>query len=120
YPPIVSEHALVANLPVTIDGDGGPITALPVMLEHGPIAAFGFRFGDVFYSPDISGMPAEAENALTGLDLWIVDALRYLPHPSHYSLDEAVAAVERIGAKRAIVTHMHADLDYEAVRSRLP
>jgi phosphoribosyl 1,2-cyclic phosphate phosphodiesterase len=120
YPPIVSECRLVANQPVTIEGDGGPITALPIVLDHGPIQAFGFRFGDVFYSPDISSMSAEAEKALNGLDLWIVDALRYLPHSSHYSFDEAVAAVGRIGAKRAILTHMHADLDYEAMRAKLP
>lgn len=120
YPPIVTEHTLVAAKPVTIEGDGGPITALPVTLEHGPIPAFGFRFGDVFYSPDISGMPADAAKALAGLDLWIVDALRYAPHPSHYSFSEAVEAVGKIGAKRAVLTHMHADLDYETMRTKLP
>jgi phosphoribosyl 1,2-cyclic phosphate phosphodiesterase len=120
YPPILSERELIAGRAVTVDGDGGPITALPVTLEHGPIPAFGFRFGGVFYSPDISGMPDDAATALAGLDLWIVDALRYTPHPSHYSFTDAVEAIGKIGAKRAILTHMHADLDYETMRTKLP
>jgi phosphoribosyl 1,2-cyclic phosphate phosphodiesterase len=120
YPPIVSEHQLVAGRPVTIEGDGGPITALPVTLDHGAIQAFGFRFDNVFYSPDISGMPAEAAKAVTGLDVWIVDALRYAPHPSHYSVEQAVEAVAQVGARRAILTHMMGELDYEAVRAKLP
>jgi phosphoribosyl 1,2-cyclic phosphate phosphodiesterase len=120
YPPIVSERQLVAGRPVTIEGDGGPIIALPVTLDHGAIQAFGFRFDNVFYSPDISGMPAEAAKALAGLDVWIVDALRYAPHPSHYSVEQAVEAVAQVGARRAILTHMMGELDYEAVRAKLP
>lgn len=120
YPPILTEHRLEAMKPVTIDGDGGPITALPVTQQHGPITSFGFRFGGVAYSPDISSMPDASADALKGLDLWIVDALRYAPHPSHYSADEAVQAIGRIGAKRGILTHMHADLDYETLKAKLP
>jgi phosphoribosyl 1,2-cyclic phosphate phosphodiesterase len=120
YPPIVSERELIADRAVTVEGDGGPIMALPVTVEHGSITAFGFRFGDVFYSPDISGLSADAAKALSGLDLWIVDALRYTPHPSHYSFTDAIDAVGRLGAKRAILTHMHADLDYEAMQAKLP
>ena len=55
-----------------------------------------------------------------GLDVWIVDALRYAPHPSHFSLDEALDWIERIKPKRAILTNLHADLDYETLRADLP
>ncbi len=120
YPPIVSERELIAGKAVTVDGEGGPITALPVTVQHGSIPAFGFRIGNVFYSPDISGLAPEAERAMAGLDLWIVDALRYAPHPSHFSLSESIEAIGRTGAKRGILTHMHADLDYETVRAKLP
>ena len=120
YPPILSEKELKAMRPVTIEGEGGQIAALPVPVQHGSISAFGFRFGNVFYSPDISGIPSESAAALTGLDTWIVDALRITPHPSHFSFSEAAEAVERIGARRAILTHMHADLDYAAMRAKLP
>ena len=65
-------------------------------------------------------MPEASAAALTGLDLWIVDALRYHPHPSHFSVDDALDWIERIKPKRAILTNMHTDLDYEALRARLP
>ena len=55
-----------------------------------------------------------------GLDVWIVDALRYRPHPSHFSLDEALAEIEADATARAILTNLHTDLDYETLRARLP
>ena len=52
--------------------------------------------------------------------MWIVDALRYTPHPSHFSVDDALGWIERIKPRRAIITNMHVDLDYEELRARLP
>jgi phosphoribosyl 1,2-cyclic phosphate phosphodiesterase len=120
YPPILREHRLVAGQPVTIAGQGGPVVALPVLQAHGDIASFGFRFGNVAYSCDLSGMPRESAAALAGLDVWIVDALRERPHPSHFSVAEALEWIERLKPRRAILTNLHADLDYEALRQRLP
>jgi phosphoribosyl 1,2-cyclic phosphate phosphodiesterase len=120
YPPIVSEHRLTAGTAVTIVGEGGPITALPYLQQHGDIPSLGFRFGNLAYSCDLSGLPPDSVAALSGLDVWIVDALRYRPHPSHLSLDEALSWIERIKPKRAILTNLHADLDYEVLRGRLP
>ena len=57
---------------------------------------------------------------MAGLDLWIVDALRKAPHPSHMNLDEALSWIERVKPKRAILTNLHSDLDYEALRAILP
>ncbi len=120
YPPIVREHTLSAGNPIAIAGKGGTITALPYRQEHGDITSYGFRFGDLAYSCDLSGMPAESAAALAGLEVWIVDALRYRPHPSHFSLDDALTWIDRLKPRRAILTNLHADLDYAELRKRLP
>jgi phosphoribosyl 1,2-cyclic phosphate phosphodiesterase len=120
YPPIVTEHRLEPGRPVTIRGPAGAITAMPFLQEHGDIASIGFRFGALAYSCDLSGLPDESVAALQGLDLWIIDALRYLPHPSHFSVADALAWIERLKPRRAVLTNMHADLDFEDLRSKLP
>jgi phosphoribosyl 1,2-cyclic phosphate phosphodiesterase len=120
YPPIVREHRLVAGRPITVEGEGGPMTVLPFRQEHGDIPSLGFRFGGVAYSCDLSGLPHESLSALNRLDIWIVDALRYSPHPSHFSVDDALAWIDRVKPGRAILTNLHADLDYEELRARLP
>ena len=120
YPPIAVEKRLVAGHPVTIDGQGGPIEVMPVLQDHGDITSLGFRFGNVAYSADIKSLPAESVAALGGLDVWIVDALRKAPHPSHFNLDEALEWIARINPKRAILTNLHSDMDYAALRAELP
>jgi phosphoribosyl 1,2-cyclic phosphate phosphodiesterase len=120
YPPILTEHRIHSGKPVTIEGAGGPITALPFLQDHGDIASLGFRFGNAAYSSDVRDLAPESVAALAGLDLWIVDALRYTPHPSHFSVNEALAWITRIAPRRAILTNLHTDLDYEELRARLP
>ncbi len=83
-------------------------------------ATLGFRFGGLAYSCDVSGIPEESLPALSGLDVWILDALRHRPHPSHFSLEEALAWIARIKPRRAILTNLHTDLDYETLRKSLP
>jgi phosphoribosyl 1,2-cyclic phosphate phosphodiesterase len=99
---------------------GGRITALPVLQQHGGMPSLGFRFGRLAYSCDLSGLPPESETALAGLEVWVVDALRDEPHPSHLSVSEALAWIERLKPGRAILTNLHSDLDYEELRGRLP
>ena len=120
YPPIVTEQRLAAGRPVTVEGEGGTVTALPFLQEHGSIASVGFRFGALAYSCDLSGLPAESIAALKGVDVWVVDALRYRPHPSHFSVDDALGWIDRIKPARAILTNLHSDLDYDALRARVP
>ena len=120
YPPIVTEHRLAAGRPVTVEGEGGTVTALPFLQEHGSIASVGFRFGALAYSCDLSGLPAESIAALKGVDVWVVDALRYRPHPSHFSVDDALGWIDRIKPARTILTNLHSDLDYDALRARVP
>ena len=120
YPPILNEHRIAAGMPVMVDGEGGPVTVLPFLQDHGDLPSLGFRFGPVAYSSDLVDLPDASVKALAGLDLWIVDALRYKPHPSHFSVDDALAWIERIKPRRAILTNMHADLDYAELKARLP
>jgi phosphoribosyl 1,2-cyclic phosphate phosphodiesterase len=120
YPPIAIEHPLTAGRPITITGQGGTITALPLLQQHGDIASYAFRFGKFAYSCDLSGMPDDTAAALADLDIWIVDALRYRPHPSHFSVADTLGWIERLKPKRAILTDLHADLDYELLRKELP
>src|SRR5262249_60315318 len=86
FPPIVNERRLAPGRCVTVNGEGGPIAALPVLQEHGDIPSLGFRFGGLAYSCDLSGLPEASIAALAGTEVWIVDALRYRPHPSHFSV----------------------------------
>jgi phosphoribosyl 1,2-cyclic phosphate phosphodiesterase len=120
YPPILNEHRVAPGKPVEIRGEGGAITVTPFLQDHGDIPSLGYRFGSVAYSSDLVDLPEASIPALAGLDLWIVDALRYRPHPSHFSVDEALAWVDRIKPKRAILTNMHTDLDYAELRGKLP
>ena len=120
YPPILTEHRLNHHRFVEVDGAGGPIRALPFPLRHGEIDALGFRFGDVAYTPDLNDVPPESMDALRGLDVWIVDALRTTPHPSHFSLQEALDWIEALKPGRAILTNLHTDLDYDSLVRDLP
>ena len=120
YPPIVTEKRLVTGRPATIEGQGGSIQALPILQSHGDIPSLGFRIGNVAYSADIKNVPPESVKALAGLDVWIVDALRKAPHPSHFNLDEALAWIARVKPKRAILTNLHTDMDYATLRKELP
>src|SRR5262249_61932702 len=87
---IVAERRLAAAVPVAVTGKGGPITVLPFLQEHGDISSLGFRFAGLAYSCALSGIPSSSLKALSDLDVWIVDALRYTPHPSHFSVDVAL------------------------------
>ena len=120
YPAIATELRLTAGRVCRIEGAGGAIEAMPFDLDHGDIGALGFRFGSLAYTPDVKRIPAASRPFLEGLDIWIIDALRYRPHPSHLSLDDALAWIETIRPRRAILTNLHTDLDYETLRARLP
>ncbi|MEM8838474.1 MAG: MBL fold metallo-hydrolase [Pseudomonadota bacterium] len=120
YPPISTLHQIEAGKPVVIEGAGGPLTALPYVQHHGDIHSLGFRFENVAYSSDAVGLPEETLPYLQGLEIFVLDALRYKPHPSHYSLSEALEVAENLQVGKAILTHMHIDLDYDTLRTELP
>ncbi|PID35739.1 MAG: phosphoribosyl 1,2-cyclic phosphodiesterase [Rhodobacterales bacterium] len=118
YPPILDMHTI--NGDITIDGAGGPLTFTPFEVEHGSIDALGFRVGNAAYLPDVSAIKEEAWAVLQGLDLFILDALRRAPHPTHAHLDLALEWIARVGAKRGVLTNMHIDLDFEKVAAETP
>lgn len=120
YPPILSAHPIEVSSRVRVEGPSGAIDALPIPQVHGDIPSLGFRIGGLAYSPDVSDIPEASVPLLEGLDVWIVDALRFTAHPSHFSVKQALAWIERLKPKRAILTHMTTDLDYEALKRELP
>ncbi len=124
YPPMMDARELEAGKPVTIEGPGGSIRATPFRLEHGDMDSLGFRFeadGKVFaYTPDMHAIPPESVEFLTGLDLWIIDALRHQRHGTHFSVSQAFEWLERMRPRRAVLTDMHVDLDYKALAAICP
>jgi phosphoribosyl 1,2-cyclic phosphate phosphodiesterase len=120
YPPILSGHSIEAGESRSIDGQGGEVRLTAFDLQHGNIPALGFRIGDAAYTPDVSDIPRESWPALENLDLWIIDGLRYAPHPSHFSVNDALSWIDRFKPRRAVITNMHSDVDYEVLRLSLP
>jgi phosphoribosyl 1,2-cyclic phosphate phosphodiesterase len=120
YPPILTQLAIEGGESRAIEGKGGTVTLSAFNVQHGNIPALGYRIGNAAYTPDVSDIPRESWPALENLDLWIVDGLRYAPHPSHFSVSDALSWIERFKPKRAVITNMHSDLDYEVLRKSLP
>jgi phosphoribosyl 1,2-cyclic phosphate phosphodiesterase len=120
YPAILEKRAIEAGETQTIEGKGGALALTAFILQHGNIPALGYRIGNAAYTPDLNDIPPESFHALEGLDLWIVDALRYAPHPSHFSLDDALSWIAKFKPRRAVLTNLHSDLDYDVLRAKLP
>lgn len=112
YPPILNQNLIEAGKPLVIEGPGGAIEVLPFLQDHGDIESLGFRVGGFAYSCDLSGVPEQSLVAVSELDVWVLDALRPTPHPSHLSLPESLALVERLAPRHAVLTNLHIDLDY--------
>ncbi len=93
---------------------------IPIRLGHGKFRVLGFRFGNVAYCTDTNDIPGESWPLLAGLDVLVLDALRQKPHPTHFSLAEAVETARRVGAKQTFFTHMSHDLEHEATNASLP
>lgn len=121
YPAILKDNRIKTPYQdIPVKGEGGSLTATPFRQIHGRIDSLGFRFGDTAYSSDINEIPKESYPLLEGLDCWVVDALRRDPHPTHFHLEKALAEIERFQPKRAILTNLHVDLDYEQLCNELP
>jgi phosphoribosyl 1,2-cyclic phosphate phosphodiesterase len=96
------------------------IRVAPVPLRHGKRRILGFRFNDAAYLTDCNAIPNESMPKLKGLRLLIIDALRHAPHPTHFSLEGALEAIQRIDPERALLTHLSHDFDHESVEASLP
>lgn len=120
YPPILTGHLIDNRHEFEISGAGGTIALQPFALIHGKIEALGFRIANFAYTPDVSAIPEVVVKHLEGLDRWVIDALRETPHPTHFSLSEALAWIERMKPRHAVLTNLHTDLDYDALQAQLP
>jgi len=117
YPPICEGHVIDMERPLLI-GDLPPVRAF--WQEHGSIWSLGFRIGDFAYSTDLNALPEESFDILAGAKLWVVDALRERPHPSHSHLEQTLSWIDRVRPDRAVLTHMTKDMDYDTLRGTLP
>ena len=103
-----------------IDGPSGSIPIVTFDQDHGGVRSVGYRFGDVAYSSDLAHLDEAAFEALVGVDVWIVDALRYKPHPTHAHLERTLEWIAHVRPRRAILTNLHIDMDYAKLRDELP
>ena len=116
YPPIAETYDIQPQTPFRI----GDIEATAFLQEHGNIMSLGLRFGEIAYSNDVNALDEHAFEVLAGVKVWIVDALRYTPHPTHAHLDLTLEWVARVKPERAVLTNMHVDMDYQTLRRALP
>jgi len=121
YPAIAEAHTTPAHGQAwEIHGPSGAIAVSTFDQDHGGIRSLGYRIGNMAYSSDVVDFPEESFDRLQGLDVWIIDTLRYTPHPTHAHLDRVLEWIERLKPKRAILTNLHIDLDFAELSSRLP
>jgi phosphoribosyl 1,2-cyclic phosphate phosphodiesterase len=118
YPPVAEAELLPDRLEI------GGITIRVVDQPHGSITSAGLRFDadgrSIVYSTDVNGLTSDMISLFQGTDLWIVDALRRRPHPSHAHLSEALSWIDTVRPARTILTHMDQSMDYAALRAELP
>ena len=122
YYPAIAESLPMPDPGVfwAIDGPSGAIPVVGFEQEHGDIISLGFRFGPVAYSSDVAHLPEASFDVLAGSKVWIVDALRETPHPTHAHLERTLEWIWRLKPERAILTNLHVDMDYETLRAKLP
>jgi len=114
YPAILKDHLITGPFSI------GNIDFIPFEQDHGAIHSLGFRMGKIGYSNDLVNLDDHGFEILEGVDTWIVDAMRYKPHPTHVNLETALEWIERLKPRRAILTNMHVDLDYQTLIRDLP
>ncbi len=114
YRPILTVKVIEGRFTV------GDLNVLPIVQDHGFSDSLGLRFGDFAYSTDVVDLDDEAFAALDGVRVWVVDATRIEPHPSHAHLDRALDWIERVAPEKAYLTHMNHQMDYDTLMARLP
>jgi len=121
YPAILDRQTdIEAYKAFQVKGAGGVLDILPLDQAHGRIRSLGFRVGALAYCNDLNDLPERSIAELEGLEVLIIDALRYKPHPSHAHLDLVLEWVRMLEPKRTVLTNLHVDLDYQTLRNELP
>lgn len=112
--PVVGLHEVTGPF----DLFGHQVTPIPV--KHGRWDVFGFRIGGLAYVTDVSAIPDESRPLLADLDVLVLDALRHRPHPTHFSLDQALAEIAALQPRQTYLTHLCHDISHAAVTASLP
>lgn len=121
YPPILEHRPIETPYAAfTIEGPGGAIEIQPFDQDHGTCRSLGFRFGPLAYSPDVVEMPEKSFDILDGVECWIVDSLRYKPHPTHAHVEKALAWLDRVRPRLGVLTNLNVELDYNRLMAELP
>lgn len=121
YPAICDAYAIPDHgTDWAVEGPSGAIPITTFDQDHGGIRSVGYRFGGVAYSSDVVNLDEAAFEALDGVEIWIVDALRWRRHPTHAHVERTLEWIARVRPKRAILTNLHIDLDYKDLARQLP
>jgi phosphoribosyl 1,2-cyclic phosphate phosphodiesterase len=96
------------------------IEVLPLAFQHGHLRVFGYRFGSLAYLTDIKEIPPAERGRLQGLDVLVLNALWWRPHPTHLSISEAIRTAQELGARRTYLTHLTHETGHAALETQLP
>lgn len=107
-------------VPVRAPFELGGQQVVPIPVRHGEMEVFGFRLGSFACVTDVNFISEESFALLAGVELLVLSALRYRPHPTHFSLAEAIAVAQRIGARQTVLTHIAHDIDHGRLEVPLP
>lgn len=114
--PRLTLHPLDAGVPADVAG----VTVLPLAFEHGKVRVFGYRIGDLAYITDAKAIAPAERSRLHGLKLLVINALWWRPHPTHLSIDEAIATARDLGVERTLLTHLTHETGHAELAARLP
>jgi phosphoribosyl 1,2-cyclic phosphate phosphodiesterase len=114
--PRLELHQLEPSQPIDVAG----VTVLPLAFEHGDRSVLGFRIGRLGYVTDAKQVKAEEVAALRGVEILVLNALWWRPHPTHLSIPEAISAARAIGAQRTVLTHLTHETGHAELAARLP
>jgi len=121
YPSLLDARIIPPHgTPWSVDGPGGAVSVTTFDQAHGPIRSVGYRLGDLAYSSDVSDLDESAIAAVAGCRVWIIDSLRYTPHPTHAHLDRTLEWIAAADVERAVLTNLHIDMDYRALSALVP
>ena len=114
--PRLTLHPTEPGQPVTMAG----VEVLPLAFQHGHLRVFGYRFGSLAYITDVKAIPEPVFDQLRGLDVLVLNALWWRPHPTHLSISEAVATAQALGARRTYLTHLTHETGHAELETKLP
>lgn len=114
--PLLSPSALNPGVEVSVAG----VTVLPIEVDHGDLRVFGYRIGAFAYITDAKRVTPEALDMLRGLDVLVLNALWWRPHPRHLSIPEAIAVAQQLGARRTLLTHLTHETGHAELAAQLP